>query len=407
VTDAAPSHRDRWSLAGGGLVASLAVLILVCHPWDLRNAFMIGAPVGRDFANFWLAGRLALEGRLDLLVDLPGYNALLFHVFDHFATDWLAFSYPPTALLFLAPFGALPHLPAVLLWTAANLALMAGAIRLLSADRALPWIVCISPGAFMMVAFGHFGGALGFLATYALTGADRRPALAGICLALLGVKPQFAASLAVLLLLTGGWRVVAYAVPASAALVAASVVAFGIQPWLNFFEWTIPFQNRVMANIPDKAFWMMSVYTTARMAGLPQWAAWALQVPYSAAVMAGAVFLLLRKRHARATIALALFAAIAALPYAAIYDLAVTAPALAVAMLAGRPGEPGLAPGWAAVALWLAPAFAIPFGLMGLPIVPAIIALMVLIGLLHQCGLPGSAGVGAVGLRPDPAETHP
>lgn len=390
MTAAPLSPRDRWTLAGGGLAVSLAVLIIVCQPWDLRNAFMIGAPIGRDFASFWLSGRLALQGKLDLLIDLPAYNDVLFHTFDHFATDWLVFSYPPPLLLVLAPLGALPHLPAVLIWTAGNLALTAAAVRLLSRDRALPWIACISPASFMMIAFGHFGGALGFLATYALVRADRRPALAGVCLALLALKPQFAVSLAVLLVLTGGWRVVLFALPAGVAVIGLSVFAFGVQPWVNFVAWTIPFQNQVMANIPAKAFWMMSVYTTACMVGLPQWAAWALQIPYSAAVMAGAAWLLVRHGRTPATVALALFAIILALPYSAIYDLALAAPALTVALFAERAGatDPPLA-GGPAVALWLAPAFAIPFGLMALPIVPAIIATMLLVAVLHRCGWPG------------------
>lgn len=79
-----------------------------------------------------------------------------------------------------------------------------------------------------MVAHGHFGGVLGFLATWALLNANRRPALAGVCLALITVKPQFAAALGGFMLLAGFRRAVLLAVPPTALLVAASIVVFGI-----------------------------------------------------------------------------------------------------------------------------------------------------------------------------------
>jgi hypothetical protein len=135
------------------------------------------------------------------------------------------------------------------------------------------------------------------------------------------------------------------------------------------------------------------------MAGLPRWAAWALQIPYSILVMAGAAWLLIRNGRTPTTVALGLFAIILALPYSAIYDLALVAPALTVAMFAEQPREAD-APlaGGPAVALWLAPAFAIPFGLMALPIVPATIAVMLLVALAYACGWRGTRDA-AAGLR--------
>jgi alpha-1,2-mannosyltransferase len=387
MTSAEPSRRDFWLLVSGGAVVSLFMLVLICRPWDLENAFMIGAPIGRDFSNFWLTARLAIEGKLDLLVDIAGYNELLLsRTFHHDPNDWLVFSYPPHILPFLVPFGALPFGPAVVLWTLANLTLMACTVRLLSAERGLPWAACLSPAAFMMAAFGHFGGALAYLATYTLVRAERRPAAAGCCLALVSVKPQLAASLALFLILVGRWRVVLWAVPATAGLVSLSVLAFGIKPWLNFFDWTVPFHARMFANLSVNAFWMMSVYTAAVIGGLPRWTAWAFQLAFSIVVMGTAIFLFIRKGKNPRTVALGLFAAVAALPYSAIYDLAIVMPALTVALFAEQSGEdrPLLSQGLAA-ALWLAPSFAIALGLVGLPIVPAIIAATLLVALFGQC----------------------
>jgi alpha-1,2-mannosyltransferase len=374
------SARDRLVLVGGGCAVFLVIICVICRPWDLENAFMIGAPVGRDMANFWTGGRLALDGNLGLLIDLPSYNALLYATFHHNPEEWLVFSYPPHLLPFLIPFGAMPYLVAVIAWTAINLLLVVQAAKLLSNERALLWASCLSPAALMMVAHGHFGGALAFLATYALVRGRDQPIPAGICLALMTVKPQLAASLGFFMLLTGYWRAVLVSVPATACLVAVSIAAFGVQPWRNFIEWTVPFHAQMMSEFVVEALrTTMSVYMAARMGGLPASVAQALQYAFSLMALGTAVFVVRRTGPTPRSIALALLAVLAALPYSQNYDFVVAAPALTVALFTPEPGdERPFLPLVPAALLWVAPVFAIPFGLMALPIVPAVVSLVLL-----------------------------
>jgi hypothetical protein len=378
--------RDRRILVAGGLAVALLIYVVVCRPWDLHDAMMIGAPIGRDFANFWIGGRLAIEGRLDLLVDFDGYNELLFQIFHHNPRGFV-FSYPPHILLFLVPFGALPFLPAVLAWSGGNLWLIWRTVRLLSPDRGLAWAACLSPAALMMVAVGHFGGALGFLATYILTRGSRQPVLAGCALALLSVKPQLAAGFALFLLLVCQWRIVLAAAPVTAGLVGLSVLAFGTKPWLGFFDWTLPFHAQLLSNFQVGAFrTAISVYTTARMEGLGDAFARVLQLAIGLPVLAGAVVLFVRKGPTPATIALGLFAVLAMLPYTAVHDLAILIAALTVALFAALAADdrPFLPLG-AASALWFAPAFAIPFGQLALPLVGVVVTTVLVAALVGQC----------------------
>jgi alpha-1,2-mannosyltransferase len=380
----AMSPRDRAALIGGGAAIFLLVFVFDVRPWDLHDAMMIGAPIGRDFVNFWVGGRLAIEGRLDILVDFDRYNDLIFQLFHHNARG-LVFSYPPHILLLLVPFGALPFLPAVLIYSAGNVALLAAATRLIARERVLAVAACLSPAALMMVVVGHFGGLLAFLAVFILVRGGSRPLLAGCCLALMTIKPQFAAGFGLLLLLVGHWRVVLAAVPATAALIALSVLAFGIDPWIGFFDWTLPFHAQLLSGFQVGAFrTAMSVYTTARMVGLADTAARVLQLLYGLPFLAAAAVVFVRQGGARAPrprgIALALFAVLAMLPYTAIHDFAIVAPALAAALFAdpgqeepeGHAGRPFLALGGAS-AVWFAPALAIPFGHFALPLVPVVI----------------------------------
>jgi alpha-1,2-mannosyltransferase len=399
----AMSQRDRAALIFGGAAIFLLIFIFDVRPWDLHDAMMIGAPIGRDFANFWIGGRLAIEGRLDILVDFDRYNDLLFGLFHHNARG-LVFSYPPHILLLLVPFGALPFLPAVLIYSAGNLALLAAAARLFARERMLAFAACLSPAALVMVAVGHFGGLLAFLAVFILMHGARRPLLAGCCLALITIKPQFAAGLALFLLLVGQWRVVLAAIPATAILIALSVLAFGVDPWIGFFNWTLPFHAKLLSDFQVGAFrTAISVYTTARMEGLGDTAARALQLAYGLPFLAAAAAVFVRRGPGPRSIAFALFAVLAMLPYTAIHDVAIVAPALAVALFVapgpkGDASRPFLALG-AASALWFAPAFAIPFGQFALPLVPVVILTAMALALAGEfrASAPGPALGGATG----------
>lgn len=366
---------DQHLLVFGGFVLAL-VLYVVYRPWDLANAFMIGAPFGRDFANFWAGGHLALAGRLDLLADFAGYNQFLAATFHHDPTDQLVFSYPPHILMFLVPFGAMPFGPAVLAWSALNVVLIERSVRLLAGTGAMRIAACLSPAVVTMVAYGHFGGVLAFLAIFGLTRADTRPVLAGVCLALMSVKPQFAVVLGISLLLIGRWRVVLWSLPITVGLVGISVGAFGLKPWVNFVEWTLPFHAQAIASYAHEALkTTASVYAATRLAGVPAWAAFATQYAFSAVVLVGAALLVRRQGMTPRTVATALFAALAALPYFQNYDLAIVVPALTVALLdRSPPGHRAYMPLVPAGLLWLAPAFALPFGMLALPVVPVIVA---------------------------------
>lgn len=398
----AVSARDRRILVGGGVAVTLFILVVVCRPWDLHDALMIGAPIGRDFANFWIGGVLAIKGKLDLLVDFDGYNELLFQTFHHNPRG-LVFSYPPHILLFLVPFGALWHPLSVVVWSAGNLWLAARAVRLLSDERGLPWIAVLSPAALIMVAMGHFGGALAYLAIFILTRAGARPVLAGCCLALLTVKPQFAASMGLFLLLVGQWRVLVSGAVATASLVGLSVLAFGVQPWIGFFEWTLPFHAQLLANFQVGAFrTAMSIYTTARMEGLGDGAAKVLQLGFALPVLAATVYLFRRRGANAQTVTLTLLGVLLILPYTAIHDLAIVAPSLTVALFTAAAKDRPFLPLAPASALWLAPPFAVPFGQLALPIVPVVVAIVLVVALVGQFRPPHDA---AAGLRPGAAAT--
>ena len=385
--DTAVPRRDPWLLVAVGIGIMAAVAVVVCRPWDLADGFMIGTPVGRDFANLWLAGTLALSGGLDLLVDPAAYEALFARTFAHNPGDTFIYSYPPHSLLFMAPLAMLPLGVAVCIWTLINLACIERSVHLLQADWKIGAAACLSPAALSMVAFGHFGGMLAFLGVYVLTQAERRPLLAGACLALMSVKPHIAAVFGLLLLFAGRWRPLLWAVPATLLLVAASVLAFGIRPWVNFVTWTVPFHSQLVSGSGVGALGMVvSIYAGLLLAGVPGWLAQAAQCAFGILLLAKAVQLLKRHGAEPRPLALVMLASLAALPYVNSYDLAIAASALTVAIFDRK--HPPFLPGWSGWLMWLLPALAIPLGIMRVPVVQPVFALLLLVALFALRTLP-------------------
>jgi hypothetical protein len=377
------TDRDNGLLIYGGFALSLAVVIAICRPWDLTNHFMIGAPFGRDFVNYWMGGRLALDGQLDLLTDLRAYNALIVERFGHSADDFFVFSYPPSLLPFLVPFGALPYLPALIAWTTINLALLIWSARLIGADRRALVATALAPATLTMAVYGQFSGAVAALAVVAVTRAARRPALAGLCLALISVKPQLAAAIGLIMLLIGQWRAVAWSVPGATAIAGLSVAMFGLAPWQSFIDVTLPFQVWLIQDfILDHLRTMLSLYGAARLAGLSFAAAQVVQLGFGLAVIAGAVLLTWRDGLNARTLTLLLLAGIAALAYFQLYDLAIVAPVLAAALFGS--GERPVLSLIPASLLWLAPPLAIPFGIYHSPVINLVVAGVLAVGLVTQ-----------------------
>lgn len=380
MRDPATLKRDQWILVTNGVAQAAVIAWVFMQPWQHEIGFMTLAPVGRDFVNFWLGGHLALTGQTDLLVDWQGYNDLLRHLFGRRSEEMFFFSYAPNLLPFLVPFGAIPAVPSVLVWTGLNLACVWWTVRLFTPDRSVALAACLCPATLMMVAFGHFGGVLALVATFILLHGKTRPLIAGLGLGLMTVKPQLATVFGLFLLATGYWRAVLVSVPATLALIGISVAAFGLQPWVNFVEQTAPLHSRMITEFYYGSLMsVVSVYCGARLMGLSGLAANGLQGVFSVAVLAKSVRLFGRRGPDACGIAIVLFAAIAALPYFNCYDLAVFAPAMTVALFdPARRDDRSFLTLPAALLLWLAPVYAVPFGMQGWPVIQPILAALLL-----------------------------
>jgi alpha-1,2-mannosyltransferase len=198
-------------------VGAAVPIVFIAVDLLLLNATRL---LGRDFAGFWAAGRLAGTGHPAAAYDSTSITAVLATLNVGIVQP---FVYPPPALLVLAPFGLLPYWAALPAWTAAGALLVAWAAKAVVPFR--PAIALLTPAALLNVwdgQFGFFFGAL-WLCVFRF-----KPALSGAAAGIAALKPHLAVLLLARLVRTPRSLAVA-------ALVAAILAAVTFPLWALFF----------------------------------------------------------------------------------------------------------------------------------------------------------------------------
>ena len=330
--------------------------------------------IGRDFLNFWMYGRAAFEPHPERYYDLGTYWA---------ATDAITgpgyppqmWSYPPTEMLLAAPFGLLPYIAALALWTAIGIAAFILGLRLWTRDPRYLVPLLLAPPAI----FGMVSGQFAFLATAAMLAVLRwretRPLLAGVILGLLTLKPQLGLFFPFLLLATRSWKLILAAAVTALAVAALTGLIWGADVWLTYLSQGIANQSLVLTDPKNiNELFMATPFINARSAGLPIGAAGAIQA--AAAILAVVlIWTTFAKRPPAGDLrANAIFLACAAFgtPYMMAYDTLPLVVAMVLLMPSGNAGRVLTLLAWGLNLLQFA------FGLFHLPgpaLVPIVIAL--------------------------------
>jgi len=330
--------------------------------------------IGRDFLNFWMYGRAAFEPNPGQYYDLRTYWAAADAVTGPGYPPQL-WSYPPSVMLLAAPFGMLPYMGALAIWTVIGIAAFVLGLRLWTRDPRYLLPLLLAPPAI----FGLVSGQFTYLATAAMLAVLRwresRPLLAGVILGLLTVKPQLGLFFPLLLLATRSWRVIFAASVTALAVAGLTWLIWGPDVWLAYLSRGIANQTLVLTD-PDNLseLWMATPFINARSPGLPIAAAAAIQAVATilAVVLVWKTFW--RRPPADDLRANAIFLACAAFgtPYMMTYDTLPLVVAMVLLMPSGNAGRLLTLLAWGLQLLQFA------FGLFHLPgpaLVPIVIAL--------------------------------
>lgn len=255
----------RWGMAWA--VASLGLLAVdvVTHVANgVTNA--AGEQLARDFINYWSGAKLAISGH-----GLEAYDPNFFHAYQQSlvgpASEFKLYGYPPVMMMLCWPLAGLSFTSALTFWVLAGATLCAWPLA-----RILGWPLALlatiaAPASFLNLMSGQNGYFTAALLAGGLALLDRRPAIAGIVLALLCYKPQLGLLIPVALAAGGQWRAFAAAAVTVVLLVAASIAWLGTDIWIAFFH-QMNLQDRMMD--AGTSFWprMLTVFAALRLLGV-------------------------------------------------------------------------------------------------------------------------------------------
>ncbi|GGF09522.1 hypothetical protein GCM10011611_13770 [Aliidongia dinghuensis] len=216
----------------GAALFLLEALILLLIALATYNVFGVMDPPGStDFISFYAAGDLAARGLARLAYDQDLHQSAVREIFGDPRLPYYYFFYPPVFLLLCQALARLPYLAAFGLWVTATTALCYAALRRILPERR-HWLLFLSfPCLFWTIGLGQNALLTAGLLGFATLTIDRRPALAGALLALIGYKPHFLVLVPVALVCGRRWRALAGFAGTAALLAGVTTLVYGSGIW--------------------------------------------------------------------------------------------------------------------------------------------------------------------------------
>lgn len=273
-----------------------------------------------DGWQWWSGSYLALHGQINTLF----HPALMAAWHGPTGCAGHIWSYPPSMLLLVLPLALLPPLASIALFDCLGLLCFGWAISL-AGIRGRLWIaMMVSPVVIYNFVSNQNGSWFGALLVAGLVLSETKPAVGGVLLGLLTVKPQLCLLLPAYLLGRRNWRCLIAAGLTALVLAALSLALFSLRSWILFVTSVLPTMQTVLAAAaaPHQSFMFVTIFAIARWAGLT--VAWSniIQLISTAFVMAVVYFVARNQRLAMPTRwALVAILGMLATPYMQCYDM--------------------------------------------------------------------------------------
>ncbi len=285
------------------------------------------APFG-DFFALWSYAKIVGAHPATELYDLATLHARQVALGMN-PSDQNPFPYPPMFIVLLWPLGLLPLETAYLVWTAGTLALFVWAV--VATCSRLPLCVLgvtVAPVSIATISSGQSGFLAAALITAGVRLAGNRPLLGGVLIGILTYKPQLGLLVPVALVSAGYWPAFRAACATALALAAVATLAFGWAVWPAWVS-MLPAYAGMFDRQTVQLTIMPTVMANLLMAGVTLQVARGLQA-LVAVVVAILVWRCFRQNPGRLAAAALLVGTFLATPHAFVYDLPMTAAALAL-----------------------------------------------------------------------------
>jgi len=380
LTDDSGKSARLFATACSAVFAVAALIIYGPLLLDMAHGVMRegswGVMTDRDFANYWVAGQLVLEGTH---LELFGQDSYLARLALYFGPDYPVrnWSYPPHFLLFVWPLGLLGFKTGLALFLVATFAFFCWSVVVFrrtyapASDCSVLWWSLLAY-FLMMLDASQNGFLTAGLLLLGLAWMARRPLLAGAAFACLTIKPQLGVLIPVLLMMDRNWRAMGWSAVCTVLLVLVSVMMLGLQSWVAYLTETLIYQRSVMMEGSGLFLKMMpTVFGALRVLGFDAGVASGIQWFVSMGALAFLVWIWRRDRDSLRRMFYLTGGTFLVTPYAFNYDMG--ALAACAAILAG---SESLAPRESVVVVSMvavSSALVVNLGEFGMPITPLLI----------------------------------
>lgn len=283
-----------------------------------------GAPMGGDYAAFWTAAKAMAAGDAAAIYKPEAFKQWLFEIGPPRERWGLTWQYPPTYFLVIGFLALMPYAAGYALWTGGGLAIFAASARGAGLRGEALVILLAAPAVFQAVITGQNGFLTATLLLSATMLVDKRPALAGLCAAMLTIKPQLGLLLPIAYIAGGHWRAFGTAAVGSIGLAGASVAVFGFAPWAAFFESLVGVSGHVSTGAMP-IYKMPTFYAAFFMAGFPPVIALAFHLIGAGAAAWATAVIWRRSDNAALKAGIVCCGAFLVAPYAYYYELVIMA----------------------------------------------------------------------------------
>ena len=251
----------------------LAIQVLGLLIWSVRFYLLDDwtAPmVGIDFPVFWSATQVTIEHGVAAIFS-PQWMFPMEEALRHDAGYYSPWPYPPTFLLAVFPLGLLSFGYALILYFELGVfaygAMLAKIARKI--DRLWLPLLAAFPGVSVAIGLGQNSLFTVAAAGAALALLETGSGLAGVCIALLAIKPQFGILFPLALICGRHWKVLGVSAFCTLAFVGITTAVFGREAWDAFFA-AFPVFRRIIVEDGGHLVWigMPTVFSWGRAFGL-------------------------------------------------------------------------------------------------------------------------------------------
>ena len=245
---------------------------------------------------------------------------------SHGFARWL---YPPIFILFCMPLALLPYIPSLIAWLGLTAIPYLICMKTILPQRYGLLLALAAPPTFYNIQYGQTGFLTAGLIGLGLALLRSHPTLAGVLIGCAAFKPNFGVLIPFALAAGGYWWAFTCASVVVISLIATSIIAFGVDPWLAFIGTSGYAFEGFARNMYDFET-MVTPLGAVRSLGIAVEPSWILQGVASALCLAAVIWAWCQNRQALGLQSAVLCcASLLATPMAYLYDLTLLVPAAA------------------------------------------------------------------------------